>query len=371
MASIGVLAAWLSLAGVARADWPTFRGDAALSGYSGELLPNALALQWSFKTDGPVKSSPVIAAGKVFVGSSDGRVYALDLNTGAKAWAFKAGDAVEAPPLVFSNRVYAGCADFSLYALDRDSGKQLWRYQTDGKVMGAANVVVLPQSGRAAIVFGSYDNRLHCVDAESGALVWRCETTGYINGAPAVAGSNIVFGGCDALVHVVSTAGQSVREIQAGSYIPGSVATAGGRAYVGHFGNQVLCLDLGDGSVVWRFAVKEGQFFSTPAVDADHVVIGCRDKAVYCLSRKDGTQQWAFRARGSVDSSPVICRDKVVFGSDDGRFYVASLADGRELWSYDIGGPISSSPAVSNGIVVIGGEDGSVYAFGAAPTGAK
>ena len=87
------------------ADWPIFHGDPALSGLAHETVTPPLALRWSFKTGGAVKSSPVIRDGKVFIGSSDGKVYALELASGQKQWEFQTGDAIEAPPLALSNTV--------------------------------------------------------------------------------------------------------------------------------------------------------------------------------------------------------------------------------------------------------------------------
>src|SRR5437762_9857887 len=76
--------------GAAPASWPMFRGSQGLLGVSGSRLPDKLALLWTFKTLGAVKSSPAIVGGRVFIGSNDTNVYALDLRTGKKAWSFKA-----------------------------------------------------------------------------------------------------------------------------------------------------------------------------------------------------------------------------------------------------------------------------------------
>src|SRR6266705_4703353 len=59
--------------------WPMFRGGPALLGVAPVTLPAKLALAWTFKTQAPVKSSPAIAGGRVFIGSDDGNVYAVDL----------------------------------------------------------------------------------------------------------------------------------------------------------------------------------------------------------------------------------------------------------------------------------------------------
>src|SRR5690349_4285788 len=66
--------------------WPMFRGGPALLGVAAVKLPGDIALLWSFKTQGPVKSSAAIVDGRVFIGSDDGHLYALDLKTGAKVW---------------------------------------------------------------------------------------------------------------------------------------------------------------------------------------------------------------------------------------------------------------------------------------------
>src|SRR5262249_2047060 len=77
-------------------DWPMFRGDAALTGVAPGELAVPLKLLWSFKTGGPVNSSAVVADGKVFVGSGNNQVYALDLKSGTQLWTFKTGGPVEA-----------------------------------------------------------------------------------------------------------------------------------------------------------------------------------------------------------------------------------------------------------------------------------
>src|SRR5437762_1072088 len=103
----------------ARADsWPMLRGGPALEGVSTGTLPAKLQLIWKFKTAGPVKSSPAIEGDKVFVGSNDGLVYALNLATGVKVWESKTGGPVESSALALEGKVFVGSSDGLLYALD-------------------------------------------------------------------------------------------------------------------------------------------------------------------------------------------------------------------------------------------------------------
>ena len=348
------------------ASWPMFRGRQDLAGTAAGNLPDSLELRWSFKTGGPVKSSAAIDRERVIVGSDDKRVYCLNAVTGEKVWAFETGDAVEGSPLILGDHVYIGSADGRLYKLDVATGALRWTYATGDKILGGVNWIQPPPGNTEQILVGSYDSKLHCVDAATGEPVWTITTDNYVNGAPAVAGEKIVFGGCDGLLHVVSAAdGKELAKIEARAYIAGSVALKEKFAYVGHYGNEVICVDLEAGTVAWQYKERAFPYFSSPAVTDEHVIIGGRDKRVHCLERATGKQLWEFQTGGKVDSSPVVCGGKIAFGSDDGRLYVVSMENGKELWSYEIGKPLTASPAVANGMVIIGSEDGAVYAFGA------
>jgi eukaryotic-like serine/threonine-protein kinase len=345
-------------------NWPMFRGSPALRGVSVSPLPEALALRWTFKTEDEVKSSAAIVDGRVFVGSADTNVYALELNTGRMIWAAKTGGAVESSPLVRQGKVFVGSSDGFLYALDAATGKQLWKYETGDRILGAPNWVRCPTNDSLWILVGSYDFKLHCVAADTGKAVWTFESGNYINGAPAVADGVAIFGGCDAQLHVINLAdGKEIKAIEAGAYIPASAAIVGEEAYFGHYENALLAVDWHTGKVRWTYKDKAFPFFSSPAVGASRVVIGGRNKGVVCVNRSDGQLLWKFATRGQVDSSPVICGDRVVAASEDGRLYILWLADGTLIWSYDLGKPITASPAVAAGWIVIGCEDGNVYGF--------
>ncbi len=347
------------------ADWPMFHGGPGLLGRSAGTLADSLALRWKFKTGAEVKSSAAICHGRVFIGSSDKNVYALDLQTGSKIWSYQAADTVEAAPCVLDGRVFVGSSDNTLYALDAGTGELKWKYETGGQILGSANWTRAPDGRKTWILVGSYDNKLHCVDSQTGQPLWAYETGNYVNGSPALDNGQCVFGGCDALIHVVSvTDGTKVAEIDSGSYIAASAAFLNGEVYVGNYGNTFLRADVKAGKIVWQYTQSDAPFFSSPAVADEVVVFGGRDEYVHCVRRDDGRQVWKFKTLGEVNSSPAICGDKVVVGSDDGRLYMLRLADGQQVWSYEIGQPVTSSPAVAGGLVVVGSDDGYVYAFG-------
>src|SRR5205809_1815786 len=99
------------------ANWLMFRGNPALTGVASGSLPDKLSLLWSFKTAGPVKSSAAIVGGRVFIGSGDSHVYALDLASGKKSWAAPTKGPVDSWPRVLEVKWFLGSTDACLYAV--------------------------------------------------------------------------------------------------------------------------------------------------------------------------------------------------------------------------------------------------------------
>jgi outer membrane protein assembly factor BamB len=111
-------------------------------------------LVWKYRTRGTVWSSPAVANGIVYVGSDDGKVYAFgppvqwpmfhhDLShsgystsTGPKTnrirWTYRTGDVVWSSPAVVDGVVYVGSYDGKVYALSASTGVSMWNFTTVG-----------------------------------------------------------------------------------------------------------------------------------------------------------------------------------------------------------------------------------------------
>lgn len=361
-----LLVAPAPVGGAEGAGWPVFRGDRNLRGVAPGALPAHPEVLWSTPTGAAIVSSPVVEGGKVYFGSDDGQLYCLRVADGEKLWSFATEDMIEAPPLICGETVYFGSSDFFFYALDAASGELRWKHEVDDKILGGANFLRNPAGDGDWIVVGCYDNYLYCFN-EAGDVVWKYLTDNYVNGTPAVDGRFIVFGGCDAVLHVVDGhTGEAAYKVELGEacHVAGSAGVQEGKAYFGHYGNEFVCVDWKAARAEWRYASPRFAFFSSPAIGADRVVFGGRDKKLHCAALADGKPLWTFATLRKVDSSPVICGDGVVFASGDGRVHCLALADGSERWMVEIGSAIYSSPAVADGVILVGCEDGSLYALG-------
>jgi len=67
--------------------------------------------------------------------------------------------------VLYGDRLYVGSYDNNVYAIDAGSGKLIWKFETNGFI----NYVGTHESG---VYFGSWDCNLYCLD-HNGRLKWK------------------------------------------------------------------------------------------------------------------------------------------------------------------------------------------------------
>src|SRR5690349_639242 len=113
---------------------PMFRGNLQHAGvYDDPGVSELHGVKWKLKTGGAVYSSPAVSDGVVFVGSNDGRLYAVDAESGAIKWKFAAKARIASSPAVSHQTVYVGSYDSQLYAIDAVTGQKKWSFATEGE----------------------------------------------------------------------------------------------------------------------------------------------------------------------------------------------------------------------------------------------
>jgi outer membrane protein assembly factor BamB len=113
--------------------------------------------------------------------------------------------------------------------------------------------------------------------------------------------------------------------------------------------------------MVWSSKQTQAEVFTTPAVNATHVVFGANDGRVYAVARGDGHLLWSTPV-GADAGSPAIAGTHVV-ATGAGSVYVLGLADGGPVWSNAVSDEVTS-PAVADGCIYVGTGEGELVAFG-------
>lgn len=333
--ALGVLGTTGS-AGVATAQssgsWPQFQRDAANTGY----LPDAtgpttgLTEKWSFSaldgTDMP--ASAVAADGRVFFGSMDGRLYAVDAESGEETWSVQFDERVPGVPAVVDGAVYTTVADGTVRALDVETGKQQWRHPARSNEV---NKRLIPFGDKLFVPFG---HGVSALDREDGSLVWESRVSG--------------------------NAGLAVTDT--------------GVFAADHGTNRLFALDTGTGTERWGVRLDQRLARqSTPTVADSTVFVGGQSGGLFAVST-DGSHEWTFDTgtEKPIQMSPAVADGSVVFGTDydderdqrpTGSLYVVSAEDGSSQAQFRLRIATMTSPTVVGSTVYTADRDGIVYGF--------
>jgi len=183
------------------AQWFTGGRDAAGTYYSplaridaGNV--NRLGFAWEYKpgTHRGLQATPIVVDGRMYTSGNWGRVYALDARTGAQIWTYDPQpnmqwsryaccDVVNRGVALWKGRVYVGSTDGFLHALDARDGRLIWKadtlkpedrarhapYTVSGAPQIAGNVVVIGNGGADFGVRGY----VSAYDLDTGKPAWR------------------------------------------------------------------------------------------------------------------------------------------------------------------------------------------------------
>ena len=91
-------------------------------------------------------------------------------------------------------RVYAGSNNGSVYALDGASGSTIWTSAFTAAEAYSSSPVVGPDG---TVYIGNYDNRLYAINPLDGSLKWNYNAEGDVQSTPFVDSNNTIYFGCN------------------------------------------------------------------------------------------------------------------------------------------------------------------------------
>jgi outer membrane protein assembly factor BamB len=144
---------------------------------------------WTTNVGGPVYATPAADSTRVYVPTTNGRLWALDRDSGEHLWSYPASDSLVrfTSPAVNRGHLFFGGTDGLMRAIVASDGSTIWTFQTDGTFSA-------PPAVQGDLVFaGATDRRFFALDRDSGSLEWNVELRGRIKSAPAVFDGYVVI----------------------------------------------------------------------------------------------------------------------------------------------------------------------------------
>jgi polyvinyl alcohol dehydrogenase (cytochrome) len=341
---------------------------------------STLMESWRFATDGWITGTPVIANGTVYIGSWDGKMYALRESDGQPVWNFNAGNytdnrctpatmGIDSTAALSDGKLYFGAGNAKLYALDAATGNLIWQSQL-GNPDDAYHIYASPMVFDNKIYVGLASHcvnpcvrgKVVCVDANSGNILWTFFT------APEGSLGGGVWSSC-----AVDPNRRTIY-VGTGNYCSGDDT----------YSSTVLALNADSGSLVWSFKrVPPGDknnfdFGASPVlfdvVGIPALVIGSKNGHCYAVHRQTGELLWDTvisdgNSVGGTISSPAAANGMVFMGAivqtRTGKVVGLDARTGAIVWEAQQPDGIIGAASVAGGAVFIGGSDGTVRAYDA------
>jgi PQQ-dependent dehydrogenase (methanol/ethanol family) len=157
---------------------------------------DALVPAWSFSFGGEKQrgqeSQALVHDGTIYVTGSYSRIYAIDAKTGKRKWEYEARlpedirpccDVVNRGAAIYGDKIYFGTLDAQIVALNKDTGKVVWKekfgdHRVGYTMTGAPFIIKDQKSGRVLLVHGSSGDEFGVVgylfarDPDTGEEVW-------------------------------------------------------------------------------------------------------------------------------------------------------------------------------------------------------
>lgn len=358
------------LQGSSIGDWPMFGYD---PGHTGYVDPAVQAhsirgtVLWSQKF-APIFSSAVAGMGLLYIGNTDGYLYALRQETGAVVWRTSVHDNLtDSTPTLEGQVLFVAVHSTALEALNAHNGQVYWQFETHEKIQAPPLAV----NGR---VYLASRTTVWALDASSGKLLWKFHhgVEGWpTSAAPTMMGNVLYIGlGSGTQFWALNVAnGQMLWSFDTGDRITSTALVANNTVYVATWHGLIYALERSTGSKLWSYSlnarlkqtVVDGVGGSMAWAEG-RLYVGDYRGTLLCIDASKGREIWRYATGTEILATPVISAGLVYFGSGDGYFYALNTHTGRPSWRY-FTGEVRSSASLANNRMYIGSLTGMMYAF--------
>jgi outer membrane protein assembly factor BamB len=275
-------------------------------------------------------------------------IYSLentDSGTPRELWtnSQSAFDKIVAPPLQVGDRVFVGTADNNILALNAADGSVQWNSEANHAIWGQ------PSFRDGILYVASMDWSVYALNADTGELIWRTELGGALPSRPVLGDDLIYVSSYDGNVHALDIAtGEEQWAAPAADWVWGAAALADGVIYYSDIQGNIYAADAATGEQIWTKSTGS-PVQSTPVVVGDMLYIASQTPgetpagAITAYSTADGSQIWTQPTTVPLFATPVVVGEDIVAGlqNADALLIGFDLATGQESWRF-------ASPVAAN-----------------------
>lgn len=320
-----------------------------------------LDLLWTFKTGGPIgwSAAPILnrTRKQIYLPSSDGALYALDMSTGACLWYFDAKAPLLASPLVVGEEIFCPSSDGSLYCLAAADGKQIWKFE------GASPQVATPSSLQDQILITALDGSFKSLAKKDGTVGWvyRCDK-GIVSSPQVV--ENIAFvGSKDKGLHAIDLSkGWRKWLAEANDAILANVLASTDSVYCATKSGEIMAVDIESGKMTWSYDASAA-VLCKGNLEFTTLNYCTKDGTIHCVDKFKGTKVWQGSASGPVLGGITSSGGLLYVPSRNGILHCFNLKSGELTWHSTLGSALEAAPLVTSTAIYQGTVNGDLHAL--------
>ncbi|MBO6767911.1 MAG: PQQ-binding-like beta-propeller repeat protein [Erythrobacter sp.] len=279
--------------------------------------------------------------GRVYMTDGAGDVIALDAETGSELWKVKPSGPLRGSPTIAFGSVFVMTQDNQIFALDAADGSIQWQESGSSTQAGVFGVAA-PAAGQGTVIAGYSSGELNAYRYENGRVLW-----------------------ADALARTsISTQVGSLTDIDADPIIDSGRVYAlgqGGRmaAYELVTGQRIWELNLAGIST----PAIAGEWIFTLTDDARLLAIARSTGKVRWLTQLPRWRDEEDKEGPIFWSGPVLAGNNLWAVNSRGEVYRISTGEGSASLFTDLDQPVSLAPVVANNTLYILDDSGRITAF--------
>ncbi|MEO0480543.1 MAG: DUF4388 domain-containing protein [Planctomycetota bacterium] len=277
----------------------------------------ARAPDWTFETNGTIDRPMIVLGDRVLFSDRSGSVTVLRTNDGSRVWSRQFDDIsglLTTPLLTTDRRVIVGSVDGKLRCLSLESGDSIWEV---GKLPTESAVV---QVG-SLLVLATVDAEIIGIDRSNGQVSWRENLPSSVRADLLVIDSNVLAVTEDGeAIAFVARNGREAWRSTVGRGVVARPILHGSDAAIAAEDGTVALVDIGDGTVRWR-SVQHGNLTVAPDFSRSKLYLP-DDRTLQILSTDDGRLDQQIQCDSGFPGAVHVSNGHVFAPLGDGRVLV-------------------------------------------------
>ncbi len=330
---------------------------------------------------------PSVAYGKLYSASREGDVIAFGLEKGEKIWSTDLSDSkgergffdsrksalLNGGPITGINKLFIGSENGKVFALDADTGKLDWQGEVKGEVIAA------PAIDSGILVVNTASGVIKAFNASNGNVEWQIEqevpalTLRGVS-SPAISSGGVVVGSADGTMKVyilengqegwTAEVGEATGSTQLERVIDvdSSPVIYGDKVYSISVRGHLAAADLRTGRILWE---RQYSSYRQLSFSGNTIFLTDIKGHIYAIDRQNGLETWSQLSLTNRDvTGPAVLGNYIVVGDFEGYLHFIDQTTGNIVARHEVDSSgLNIAPTIHEDIIYAQSRNGDLQAI--------